>query len=126
MKEIKQWIKDHKKEIIICVVAAGGTALYFIRKEKKIKGSKSGLRLTFEFLNGGNDGDGEYDYGLRSKSNHPKSDIYTNLNLHEPGYTVGDLGKFGLELMKNIPSLTKDVPINHLNANFTNFNIIKK
>lgn len=115
MKEVKQWIKDHKKEIIICVVAAGGTALYFIRKEKKIKGSKSGLRLTFEFLNGEENGD--Y-YALRSKSN-----LYTNLNLHEPGYTVGDLGKIGAELMKNIPSLTKDVPINHLNANF---NIVKK
>ena len=37
MKEVKQWIKGHKKEIIICVVAAGGTALYFIRKEKKIQ-----------------------------------------------------------------------------------------
>ena len=118
MKEVKQWIKDHKKEIIVFVVAAGGTALYFIRKEKKIKGSKSGLRLTFEFFNGGEDVD--Y-YGLQSKS-----DIYTNLNLHEPGYTVSDLGKLGTELMKDIPSLTKDVPINHLNANFTNFSNIKK
>lgn len=124
MKEVKQWIKDHKKEIIICVVAAGGTALYFIRKEKKIKGSKSGLRLTFEFFNGGKDGEDEHDYGLRSKSkSNPKSDMYTNLNLHDPGYTVGDLGKIGAELMKNIPSLTKDVPINHLNANF---NVFKK
>ena len=115
MKEVKQWIKDHKKEIIICVVAAGGTALYFIRKEKKIKGIKAGLRLTFGFFN--EEEDGDY-YALRSKSN-----LYTNLNLHEPGYTVGDLGKIGAELMKNIPSLTKDVPINRLNANFS---IIKK
>ena len=114
MKEVKQWIKDHKKEIIICVVAAGGTALYFIRKEKKIKGVEAGLRLTFGFSNGGEDVD--Y-YGPQSKSN-----LYTNLNLHEPGYTVGDLGKVGAELMKNIPSLTKDVPINHLNAIF---NIVK-
>lgn len=112
MKEVKQWIKDHKKEIIICVVAAGGTALYFIRKEKKIKGIKAGLRLTFGFLN--EEEDGDY-YDLK-----PKSEIRTNLNLHEPGYTVGDLGKIGAELMKNIPSLTKDVPINHLNANFSN------
>lgn len=118
MKEVKQWIKDHKKEIIVFVVAAGGTALYFIRKEKKIKGSKAGLRLTFGFFNGGEDVD--Y-YGPQSKS-----DLYANLNIHEPGYTVGDLGKLGSELMKNIPSLTKDVPINRLNANFTNFNNIKK
>lgn len=88
---------------------------HFLRKEKKIKGITAGLRLTFGFLNGEEDGD----YcALRSKSN-----LYTNLNLHNPGYTVGDLGIVGAELMKNIPSLTKDVPINHLNANF---DVIKK
>ena len=108
-------MKDHKKEIIIGVVAAGGTALYFLGKEKKIKGVKAGLRLTFGFLSGE---EGEDYYALQSKSN-----LYTNLNLNKPGYTVSDLGKIGEELMKNIPSLTKDVPINHLNANF---NIVKK
>lgn len=115
MKKVKQWMKDHKKEIIVCVAAAGGTALYFMRKEKKIKGIKAGLRLTFGFLN--EEEDGDY-FDSRSKNN-----LYTNLNLHDPGYTVGDLGKIGAELMKNIPSLAKDVPINHLNANF---NVIKK
>ena len=115
MKKVKQWMKDHKKEIIVFVVAAGGTALYFIRKEKKIKGVKAGLRLSFEFLDGKEDGD--Y-YALRSKSN-----CYTNLTLHNPDYTVSDLTKIGEELIKNIPSLTRDVPINHLNANL---NIIKK
>lgn len=115
MKKVKQWMKDHKKEIVICVVAAGGTALYFLRKEKKINDIKAGLRLTFEFLNGEEDGD--Y-YSLLSDS-----DCHTNLVIHKPGYTVGDLGKIGAELMKYIPSLTKDVPINHLNANF---NIVKK
>lgn len=115
MNKVKQWMKDHKKEIIIGVVAAGGTALYFLGKEKKIKGVKAGLRLTFEFFDGKEDGD--Y-YGLQSKS-----DRYTNLTLYQPGYTVGDLGKIGEELMKSIPSLTKDVSINRLNANF---NIVKK
>lgn len=115
MKKAKQWMKDHKKEIVVFVVAAGGTALYFLGKEKKIKGVKAGLKLSFEFLDG--EGDGDY-YSLRSKSN-----IYTNLTLNKPGYTVGDLGKIGVELMKSIPSLTKDVPIDHLNANL---NIIKK
>ena len=115
MKKVKQWVKDHKKEIIIGAVAAGGTALYFLGKEKNIKGVKAGLRLSFEFLDGEEDGD---PYGIQSKSN-----CYTNLSLRNPGYTVGDLGKIGAELMKNIPSLTKDVPINHLNANF---NIVKK
>ena len=115
MKKVKQWMKDHKKEIVVFVVAAGGTALYFLGKEKKIKGVKAGLRLSFEFLDGEEDGD--Y-YDLRSKC-----DSYTNLTLHNPGYTVGDLGKIGEELMKKIPSLTKDVPVNHLNANL---NVIKK
>lgn len=113
MEKVKQWMKDHKKEIVVCVVTAGGTALYFLRKEKKIKGVTAGLRLSFSFLEGDEDCS-----RLRSKS-----DLYTNLNLHKPDYTVGDLGKVGVELMKNIPSLTKDVPINHLNANF---DVIKK
>ena len=115
MKKVKQWMKDHKKEIVVFVVAAGGTALYFLGKEKKIKGVKAGLRLSFEFLDGEEDGD--Y-YDIQSKSNH-----HTNLTLHNPGYTVGDLGKIGAELMKSIPSLTKDVPVNRLSANF---NVIKK
>ena len=115
MKKVKQWVKDHKKEIIIGAVAAGGTALYFLGKEKNIKGVKAGLRLSFQFLDGEEDGD---PYGIQSKSN-----CYTNLSLRNPGYTVGDLGKIGAELMKNIPTLTKDVPINRLNANF---NVIKK
>ena len=115
MKKVKQWMKDHKKEIVVGVVAAGGTALYFLGKGEKIKGVKAGLRLSFRFLDGEEDGD---PYGIQSKSNR-----YTNLTLNNPGYTVGDLGKIGAELMKSIPSLTKDVPINHLNANF---NVIKK
>lgn len=115
MKKVKQWMKDHKKEIVVFVVAAGGTALYFLGKEKKIKGVKAGLRLSFEFLDGEEDGD--Y-YGIQSNSN-----CYTNLTLRNPGYTVGDLGKIGAELMKSIPSLTKDVPVNRLSANF---NVIKK
>lgn len=115
MKKVKQWVKDHKKEIVVFVVAAGGTTLYFLRKGEKINGIKAGLKLSFNFIDGEEDGD--Y-YGPRSKNN-----LYTNLALHKPGYTVGDLGKIGEELMKNIPSLTKDVPIDHLNAIF---NIIKK
>ena len=115
MKKVKQWMKDHKKEIVVGVVAAGGTALYFLGKGEKIKGVKAGLRLSFRFLDGEEDGD---PYGIQSKNNR-----YTNLTLNNPGYTVGDLGKIGAELMKSIPSLTKDVPINHLNANFS---MIKK
>lgn len=115
MKKVKQWMKDHKKEIVVFVVAAGGTALYFLRKEKKIKGVEAELKLSFEFLDGK---EGEDYYASLSNS-----ECYTNLTLRKPGYTVGDLGKIGEELMKKIPSLTKDIPINRLNANF---NDIKK
>lgn len=109
MKKVKQWMKDHKKEIIICVVAAGGTALYFLKKEKKIKGVKAGLRLSLEFLN--------------DEENEDRWGFHTSLSLREPGYTVGDLGKIGAELMERVPSLTKDVPIDYLNANL---NVVKK
>ena len=51
--KVKQWIKDHKKEIIVGAVAAGGTALYFMVKEKE-----------------------EECFGWRSKSN-----LHTNINL---------------------------------------------
>ena len=73
------------------------------------------MSLSFEFLDGK---EGEDYYASLSNS-----ECYTNLTLREPGYTVGDLGKIGEELMKKIPTLTKDVPINRLNANF---NDIKK
>lgn len=43
MKKVKIWLKEHQKEIIIAGVTAGGTALYFLRKEKKIKGITAGL-----------------------------------------------------------------------------------
>lgn len=115
MKKIKQWVKDHKKEIIVGAVTAGGTTLYFLSKKKKIEGIKCGLRLSFELLNGEKDED--Y-YGFRSNTK-----LYTSLNLHQPSYTVEDLGKIGIELMNKIPSLTKDVKIENLNANYT---IIKK
>lgn len=115
MKKAKQWIQKHKKEIIVGALAAGGTAAYFLIKDKKNKGLKAGVHLIFEFINGDEDADF---YGLRSKS-----DVYTSLNLHKPGLTVGDLGKLGEELKKNIPSLTDDLPINHLSANY---NIIRK
>ena len=40
MKKVKQWMKDHKKEIVVFVVAAGGTALYVLEKRKRSKVSK--------------------------------------------------------------------------------------
>lgn len=115
MKKVKAWLKEHKKELIVGVLAAGGTAAYFLIRDKKIKGLKAGVRLSFELINGDEDADF---YGLRSKS-----DVYTSLNLYKPGLTVGDLGRLGAELKKNIPSLTDDLPINHLSANY---NIIRK
>lgn len=100
-------MKRYKKEIIV-TTSEEGLILCFWRK-KKNNSVKARLRSLFGFL----DSKGKWDYsGLLSINNSNKT-----------GYTVGDLGKIGEELMKNIPSLTKDVPINHLNVNF---NIVKK
>lgn len=75
---------------------------HFLRKEKKIKGIRAGVRLSIEYISDENEGIS-----------------YTNVNIHKPGFTVGDLGKVGKELIKLIPSLTKDTPLNHLNANYS-------
>lgn len=109
--DAKQWLKDHKKEVIIASASAAGTAAIFLIKEKKIKGIRAGLRLSLEFLNG----EGGDEFGPR----YFKKDFYTNVNMHKPGFTVGDLGKVGKELMKLIPSLTKDTPLNQMNANYS-------
>ncbi|WP_287643484.1 hypothetical protein [Bacteroides sp.] len=100
-------MKKYKKEIIV-TTSEEGLILCFWRK-KKNNSVKARLRSLFGFL----DGKGKWDYSGPLSIN----------DSNKPGYTVGDLGNFGAELMKNIPSLTKDVPINHLNANF---NIVKK
>lgn len=111
MKKVKQWIKDHKKEIIVGAVAAGGTALYFMAKEKKV-GVKAGINLSLRFLDGINNE--EECFGWRSKSN-----LHTNINLNKPDLTLSDLGKLGDMLREKMPMISEDTKVNYLSANYS-------
>ena len=114
MKKVKTWLKEHKKEIIVGAVAAGGTALYFFANQKKV-GVKAGLNLTLRFLDG-IDNDDEY-YGCRTLS-----DVYTNINLNKPDLSISDCGKLGEVLKEKLPAIAKDTKINYLSANYSQFN----
>lgn len=100
MKKVKQWAEDHKKEIIIGTVVVGGMILYFFNKNKGIEGY---LNCSFRFVNGEGDN---------------LNTVHSSVNFNKPGYTVGDLGKVGTDLMKNIPFLTEDIPIDHLSTKY--------
>lgn len=113
MKRVKQWIKDHKKEIIIGVVTAGGTALYFMAKEKKV-GVKAGINFSLRFLDGVNNE--EECFAWRSKSN-----LHTNINLNKPDLTLSDLGKLGDMLREKMPMISEDTKVNYLSANYSLF-----
>lgn len=108
--KVKQWIKDHKKEIIVGAVAAGGTALYFMAKEKKI-GVKAGINLSLRFLDGINNE--EECFGWCSKS-----DLHTNINLNKPDLTLSDLGKLGDMLREKMSMISEDTKVNYLSANY--------
>lgn len=112
MSKVKQWVKDHKKEIIVGAVAAGGTALYFLAKQKKITGFKAGLSLNLRFLEGDIDGCFEKN-GSR--------DFYASVNLNNPELTFADLGKLGDILKENLPMIAGDVKVDHLSANYNLF-----
>ena len=111
MKKVKQWIKDHKKEIIVGAVATVGTALYFMTKEKEVC-VKAGINLSLRFLDGVNNE--EECFGWRSKSN-----LHTNINLNKPDLTLSDLGKLGDMLRENIPMISEDTKVNYLSANYS-------
>lgn len=108
MKKVKQWIKIHKREIIIGALAAGGTAAYFLLKEKKVQGLNATLRLSLDFM--------EKEDGEIFMS---KPDVYTSFSIREPGLTVGDLGKLGDELKLRLPSLEDDNKLRHLNVSYS-------
>lgn len=112
MKKVKVWLKEHKKEIIVGAVAAGGTALYFLAKQKKITGVKAGLSLNLRFLEGEEDIDGCFG---RSGSR----DLYASVNLNNPDLTFADLGKLGDMLKEKLPMIAGDVKVDHLSANYS-------
>lgn len=101
--KIKKWIKDHKKEIIVGIAAAGVTAVYFLKKDDHKKGN---FEISFSF-------------GDKDKSFLPYrgDDEYINLNLRDTKFTVKDLGVVGEELKNRISLLTDDTLIRNINAN---------
>lgn len=91
--KMKKWIKDHKKEIIVGIAAAGVTAAYFLLKDGSVEKLKGHFGISLSF----GDRDGMYlPY---------RDDTYTNLTLRNPDFTVADLGKVGEELKNRIGSL---------------------
>lgn len=110
MKKIKAWLKKHKKEIIVGVVAASGTAIYFLVKENKV-GIKAGINLSLRFLDG-------FDNEEEWYCQNGRSDLYTNINLNKPDLTLSDLGKLGDVLKENIPMIMEDSKINRITVNY--------
>lgn len=108
--KVKEWFKKHKKELIVGALAAGGTALYFMLKEKKV-GIKAGIKLNLQLLDGVADENGYY-------GGHHKSDIYTNIIMHKPDLNLSDLGKLGDLLREKVPIITEDTKIDHLSVNY--------
>lgn len=106
--KVKQWIKMHKREIVVGLLAAGGTAAYFLLKEKKVQGLSATLRLSLDLAD---KNDGEIFM--------PKSDVYTSLNIHEPSLAVGDLGKLGEELKLRLPNLEDNDKLCHLSVSYS-------
>lgn len=109
MKNGKIWLKEHKKELIVGVVAVAGTV--FIMRTKKIY-AKGNLTLGVNFLDGADD-DSPY-FG--------RGDNYTNINMIKPNLKVSDLGKLGETLLEKIPDLTKDSAIDYLNCSYNQYN----
>lgn len=103
--KVKKWFKDHKKEIIVGVVAVAGTAV--LMRTKKVY-AKANLSIGLNFLDGSDD-DGPF---FRRGGN------YTNINMSKPGLKISDLGKLGETLLEKIPDLTKDSLVNHLNCSY--------
>lgn len=109
MSKIKIWFKKHKKEIIIGMVAAGGTALCFLVKEKKIKGVEARLNLSFQFLDGDADG-----YGYRDEGTH------VHINIRNSNLNLSNMEEIKKEIMKYIPSLSNDTKLTNLNIDYYN------
>lgn len=106
MKNLKIWIKEHKKEIMIGIGAAGCTALYFMTKDKKIS---CGVQLSIDLFNGKID---------NIPDTLGKQSLYSNINLSNPDLSIKDLGKLGDLIKKTIPDVTNTTTIDFLSANY--------
>lgn len=105
MKKIKQWIKNHKKELVAGAIAVGGTSLFFLIKENRLKGIRGFASLTLNF--------GVDDHG---KKDDIKQSTY--LTLRNSSFTISDLGKLGSFIKEEIPYIKDDQKIGHLSVNY--------
>ena len=108
MKKVKEWLKKHKKEIIVGVAAAGCTALYFLAKQKNV-GVKASLNVMLRFL----DGEDDEQYGYH------KNDVYSSINLNKPDLSMEDLGKLGDILKNSFPNMAAGTKLAHISANYS-------
>ena len=95
-EQVKQFVKNHKKEILtgIIVAAVGGSA-YAIGKGHGVEhGIHKGIYLSDMWLN-----------------NHKNDTEWVPGFWIEGGITVGDIGKLGEEFMKHDETLTKETGI---------------
>lgn len=109
--KIKEWWKKHKKELLVGALAAGGTAVCFLLKQK---GVDPYARLTLNFQLG------TYD----DRWGNPKADTFdSNIYLNKPDLKVKDLGKLGELLKQQFPTLPDDVDLNWVRSTYS---VIKK
>lgn len=110
MKKVKTWLKEHKKDIMIGIAAAGGTALFFLLKDNKINGIDSDMRLSLRFLKEPKE---EFSYN--------KSHLFNNFNLDNPDLTIKELGKLEDILKEFMPAIDDETKIGSINVNYSKF-----
>lgn len=113
MKKIKQWIKNHKKDIGLFILAVGGTSTFFLIKEGKLKCIHGYFSLNFNISTQRAGG-----YNLND------STFYQSFNLDDPDISVGDLGKLGDVLKKYISGIGDETKLTTVSASFND--VIKK
>jgi hypothetical protein len=89
MQKVKKFVKEHKKEILVGVLASAVSSYIWMRKGYHLKVTKY-LSL---------------DIGLSRNPEHV-GNAYLNLNKSE--YTLEDFGKVGEDLLKLLPRTIDD------------------
>lgn len=97
--KLKQFVKDHKKEILISGVSIFSTVLFY--RYCGVRVNKESFNLTFA---------NDYDYSKAS---------FGNINICLKGCKVKDLGKFGQKVIEYFPALlSKNDTIDNVRFNF--------
>lgn len=104
---MKEWWKKHKKELLVGVLAAGGTAVCFWLKGK---GVDPYARLSLGLQIG----------SLDERWGNPKANTFdSNIYLNKPDLKVRDLGKLGELLKQQIPTLPDDVGLDWVRSSYS-------